>query len=116
MGKLVFAASAVLALASVAIRIPIFPANAENTAPKIKAGTIIQLVVSTAKDIPYRAAEAISTKINSSLYSAFKNASAPSLMAVEISTIRSFPASCFRTQLARINIYINPTKESNRGT
>ena len=52
LGRLVLAASAVLAFASVAIRIPIFPAKAENTAPKIKAGTIIQLVVSTANEIP----------------------------------------------------------------
>ncbi len=36
------AASAVLAFASVAILIPIFPAKAENIAPNINAGTINQ--------------------------------------------------------------------------
>ena len=103
-GRLVFAASAVLAFASVAILIPIFPAKAEKAAPRMKAGTIIQLVVSTKIEIPYSAIEATATKINNSLYSAFKKASAPSLIAVEISTIRSLPAFCFLTQLALINI------------
>ena len=51
-GKLVFAASAVRAFASVAIRIPIFPAKAEKMAPTTKAGTINQLVVSTMVEIP----------------------------------------------------------------
>ena len=46
-GNEVFAASAVRALASVATRIPIFPAKAEKIAPIIKAGTIIQLVFGT---------------------------------------------------------------------
>ena len=52
LGKLVLAASAVLAFASVAILIPIFPAKAEKAAPRIKAGTIIQLVVSTNIETP----------------------------------------------------------------
>jgi len=52
LGKLVFAASAVRALASVAMRIPMFPAKAEKPAPNIKAGTIIQLVVDTTIEIP----------------------------------------------------------------
>jgi len=103
-GKLVLAASAVRALASVAIRIPMLPANAEKIAPMTKAGTIIQLVVSTAVDIPNKAAEATRTNTNNRRYSAFKKAKAPSLIAVEISTIRSLPASCFLTQLALINM------------
>ena len=39
-GRLVLAACVVLTLVFVAIFIPIFPAKAENTAPKIKATTI----------------------------------------------------------------------------
>ena len=39
-GKLVFAACVVLTFVLVAIFIPIFPANAENIAPIIKATTI----------------------------------------------------------------------------
>ena len=41
-GKLVLAAWVVRTLALVAIRIPIFPANAEKKAPQTKATTIIQ--------------------------------------------------------------------------
>ena len=41
-GKLVRAACVVLTFVLVAIFIPIFPANAENIAPKIKAITISQ--------------------------------------------------------------------------
>ena len=103
-GKLVLAASAVRAFASVAIRIPMFPAKAEKIAPITNAGTISGLVVSTAIEIPYNAADAITTKIKSKRYSAFRKANAPSLIAVEISTIRSLPAFCFLTQLALINM------------
>ena len=70
LGKLVLAASAVRAFASVAIRIPMFPAKAEKKAPNTNAGTIIQLVVSTATEIPKRATEAMITKINNKRYSA----------------------------------------------
>jgi hypothetical protein len=42
----------VRALASVAIRIPMFPAKAEKIAPTTNAGTINQLVVSTIVDMP----------------------------------------------------------------
>ena len=57
------------------------PANPENIAPTTKAGIISQLVVSTKSDIPKSAAEAINTKKNNNLYSAFKNARAPFLIA-----------------------------------
>ena len=80
-GKLVLAASAVRALASVAILIPIFPARAEKMAPVTKAGTIIQLVVSTTADMPYKATPAITTNTVKRRYSAFRNAKAPSFMA-----------------------------------
>ena len=109
LGKLVLAASAVRAFASVAIRIPMFPAKAEKKAPNTKAGTIIQLVVSTATEIPKRATEAMMTKINNRRYSALRKASAPSFIAFDISCILSLPGACFFTQLARINIYTKPT-------
>ena len=108
-GKLVFAASAVRALASVAIRIPMFPAKAEKIAPMTNAGTINQLVVSTIVDMPYSAPEAIITKINNKRYSAFKNARAPSLILLEIDFILSVPAGCFLTQTDWIYITISPT-------
>ena len=76
---------------------------------KTKAGTIIQLVVSTATEIPKRATEAMMTKINNRRYSALRKASAPSFMAFDISCILSLPGACFFTQLARINIYTKPT-------
>ena len=81
-----------------------FPAKAENIAPIIKAGTIIQLVVGTITEIPKRAAEAIITNISNKRYSALRKASAPSLIALDISCILSLPGDCFFTQLARINI------------
>ncbi|GFR84611.1 hypothetical protein ElyMa_002421400, partial [Elysia marginata] len=63
LGKLDLAASAVLTLDSVAIRIPIFPAKAEKNAPKTKAGTMSQEVVSTNTEMKYKAIEARTTNI-----------------------------------------------------
>ena len=77
-GKLVRAACVVLTFVFVAIFIPIFPANAEKMAPKIKATTINQCVVGTTKDTTVSKTLTIITKIAKSLYSAFKNAKAPS--------------------------------------
>jgi len=77
-GKLVRAACVVLTLVLVAIFIPIFPAKAENTAPKTKAMTINQCVVGTIKDTAVNKAATITTNTANSLYSAFKNAKAPS--------------------------------------
>ena len=114
-GKLVLAASAVRALASVAIRIPIFPANALKNAPRIKAGTIIQCVDSTSVDTMYRATDAPTTKKDRSLYSAPKNASAPSLMALDISIIFASPAACLRTHWALKIITIRPSTASTIG-
>ena len=94
--------------ASVAMRIPIFPATAEKTAPTIKAGTIIQLVVSTIRDIQNKATEAMTTNIASKRYSALKNANAPSLMLFEISCILSLPGFCFFTHAILMNMNINP--------
>ena len=77
-GKLVLAAWVVLTLVLVAIFIPMFPAKAEKKAPKIKATTISQCVVGTIKETAAKATLTITTKIARSLYSAFKNAKAPS--------------------------------------
>ncbi len=76
--RLVRAACVVLTLAAVAIRIPIFPATAEKTAPITNATTINQCVVSTKVDITPSKAPATTTKMASTRYSAFKNANAPS--------------------------------------
>ena len=62
----------------VAIFIPIFPAKAEKKAPKIKATTIKMCVVGTIKEIPAKTTLDIKTKMVNNLYSAFKNARAPS--------------------------------------
>ena len=82
----------------------------------MNAGMIIQLVVSTINEIPKRAREATTTKINNNLYSAFKKASAPFLIAELIDTILSLPGSCFFTHLALKNIKINPIRDKTIGT
>ena len=68
LGKLSRAACVVRALASVAIRIPIFPARAEKIAPTTNAGMIRMLVVSTILEITNSPPEAIKTKINNNLH------------------------------------------------
>ena len=80
------------------------PARPEKIAPTIKAGMISQLVVSTTNEIPNSAPDAIMTKKNSNLYSAFKNAKAPFFIAELIETILSLPGSCFFTQRALKNM------------
>ena len=65
---------------------------------------------------PERAANAIpaiTTKIASSLYSAFKKANAPAWMYPANFCIRSLPASCLRTQEAFANITTNPIRASS---
>ena len=115
-GKLVRAASVVLEFASVATRMPIFPATAEKIAPMTKAGTIIQCVESTIIEIPYNAADAKITNIDNSLYSADKKAIAPSLMLLEISCMRSLPGFCFFTHAILTNMKIKPTMARAIGT
>ena len=79
-GRLVRAASVVRTLASVAIRIPIFPARAEKIAPTTNATTIKELVDSIKDEIMARNTPAITTKMMRTRYSADKNAKAPSLI------------------------------------
>ena len=114
-GRDVLAASVVRTFASVAIRIPMFPATAENTAPTTNAGTIIQLVVSTIVEIPKRAAEAITTKMANKRYSALKNAIAPSLMLFAIPCILSSPAFCFLTHAILTSMNNKPTNDKAIG-
>ena len=92
-----------------------FPASPEKIAPTIKAGIISQLVVSTTNDIPKSAADATMTKKNNNLYSAFKKAKAPFLMAELIDTIFSFPGSCFFTHWALKYIYTSPSNDNTIG-
>ena len=77
-GKLVRAACVVRTFVFVAIFIPMFPAKAEKNAPKMKATTIRMCVVGTINEIPAKTILAATTKIANNLYSAFKNANAPS--------------------------------------
>ena len=78
LGKLVFAASAVLTFALVAILIPIFPASAEKTAPITNEITInIPAGIKLSADSIPRAVPAVSTNTANILYSAFRNAKAP---------------------------------------
>src|SRR5690554_2096497 len=93
-----------------------FPAKAEKTAPTINAGTINQCVVATAIEIPNNATEAITTKIDNNLYSALKNAIAPSLMFLEISCIFSFPGLCFLTHAILTNMNNKPNTDNTIGT
>ena len=102
--------------ASVATRIPIFPANAEKIAPIKKAGTIIQLVDGTSVEIIKSNTPAMTANMANSLYSALKNASAPSLILFEIDCIRSLPAGCFFTQLILTSIKRRPKMANTIGT
>ena len=96
--RLVLAASVVRTLAAVAMRIPMFPANAENTAPITKATTINQWVVSTTVLKSPSKAPATTTKMANKRYSALKKARAPRRIYIAISAIRSFPIDCLLTQ------------------
>ena len=95
----VLAALAVLTLAFVATLIPKYPARIEHNVPATNA---------TAEPTPIP--NAIRTnnttiKITRILYSAVKNACAPSLMAAAISFILSVPSSSLETFLASFNIF-----------
>ena len=68
----------VLTFVLVAIFIPIFPAKAEKKAPIMNAITIIQCVEGTMVDTTNNKTLTPTTNIDNSLYSAFKNAKAPS--------------------------------------
>ena len=91
-----FAAFAVLTFAFVATFIPQKPASVENKAPTTKHTAVIQLPIPNPISTNNTA-----TKITRILYSAVRNACAPSLIAAAISFILSFPASCLPTLAAR---------------
>ena len=85
--------------------------SAANTASEPEAK-----VESTNVDIIYNNTDAITTKIASNLYSAFKKANAPSLIALDIPCILSLPASCFFTHDIFISIKISPRTAKAIGT
>ena len=87
------AAVAVLEFESVALFIPIIPAEALNIAPKMNANP-----VSNPNANPI-AGNAIITNIRITKYSFFKNAVAPSLINPDISATLSFPTGAFITCL-----------------
>ena len=76
--KLERAACVVRTLACVAMRMPMLPANAENTAPMTKATMMNQWVVSTMLATKPSNAPAITTKMARMRYSARRKARAPS--------------------------------------
>ena len=110
--KLVRAACVVRTLAWVAMRMPMFPAKAEKTAPMTKATTMNQWVVSTMAETRPKRAPATTTKMAKMRYSALKNAKAPSWMCCAISLIRAEPVSCLRTQAAWMAMTIKPRTAS----
>src|SRR5690348_12042802 len=77
LARLVLAAWVVRTLALVAIRIPIYPAVAERTAPIQNATATKGLESSTVVPDHAKRQAAIATKIPKILHSAFKNAIAP---------------------------------------
>ena len=95
--KLVLAALVVLTFALVATFIPMKPAPAEQIAPNTNDKAINGLDPSTVPLIPKTIATT-TTKMDNTLYSAFKNAIAPSLMLFAILAIFSPPTSCLLTQ------------------
>ena len=78
LGREVLAACVVLTFVFVAIFIPIFPAKAEKKAPTTNEITIIQCVEGTIVDTTNNKTLTATTNKVNSLYSAFKNAKAPS--------------------------------------
>ena len=81
------AAFAVRTFAFVATFIPTYPANVERTAPTIKQTAVIQSIPNP------KTKKSTTTKTIKILYSANKNAFAPSAIEPEISFIFSFPTS-----------------------
>ena len=93
------AAFVVLTFAFVAALIPIKPAKAEQIAPTINDTATIPFEPSSFTPLKYNRIATPTTKIESTLYSAFKNDIAPSEMCFAILVIFSFPSSCFDTHL-----------------
>ena len=94
--KLVRAAFVVRTFALVATRIPMKPAKPEQSAPTINDNAIIGEESGVLPLIPSKTA-AISTKIARILYSALRNAIAPSAILFAITAIASVPTSCLET-------------------
>src|SRR6185437_11685998 len=94
--RLVLAALVVRTLERVAMRIPRKPARAERQEPDIKAMDISQLDVSLWAIKPSNMATQI-TNMESTRYSALRNANAPSAMCLAIFFMVSSPASCLFT-------------------
>ena len=103
-----WAAFVVLTLALVATFIPIYPANPEHNAPTINDTATNQLLPSL---IPlYANKTAVNkTKTDKILYSAFKNAIAPSAILSAIRFILALPISFLATHWFFITTNINAT-------
>ncbi|OQA06399.1 MAG: hypothetical protein BWY67_01966 [Bacteroidetes bacterium ADurb.Bin397] len=100
------AALVVLTFALVAIRIPMYPAKAEQNAPQIKETATIGDEVSVFAVTPNKMATH-TTKIASTRYSALRKPIAPSAMCPAIFFILSVPASCLLIQADFHTVYSN---------
>ena len=105
--RLTLAAFVVLTLAFVATCIPMYPANAEQSAPTIKDTAISGEDPSCVLPLIPRSIATTTIKIDNILYSAFKKAKAPSLMAFAMPCIFALPGSCFVTQADFQKVYNN---------
>ncbi len=102
------AAFVVLTFAFVAICIPINPANADIKAPTTKDNATKPLEFSSEFPLNTNNTATAITKIDSTLYSAFKNAKAPSAICFAMTAILGVPTSCLVTQDDFINIKTKP--------
>ena len=106
--RLSLAALVVRTFALVATFIPIKPASPEKIAPNInEKATRYEDVSLLAVNANNRATTI--TKMDNTLYSALRNAIAPSAMFVAIRPIFSVPTSCLETQEERMNVNSNAT-------
>ena len=96
--RLVRAPCVVRTFALVATRIPIKPARAEQTAPTMNETATSGELFSSRNPWNKRSKATAPTKMESTLYSARRNAIAPSAIFLAIRPIWSDPASCFSTQ------------------
>ena len=109
LAKPVLAALVVLTLALVATFIPMNPAKAEQIAPRMKDKATIGAEPSVTEPPQAIKTATTTTKMESTLYSAFKKAIAPSAMFSAIRAILSVPISCFPTHPDLMKVKIKAT-------
>ena len=85
------------------------PAKAEQIAPIINDTATIPLEPTSDSPLKYNKTATAATKMAKTLYSAFKNAMAPSAIFLAIRDIFSLPTSCFETHPLFIKTKIKAT-------